>query len=763
MPRRATPKAVHATLALATLATAAFAHEEDWRKLQDLQQPYEGPIYSAANNARSATNFPAQGMTLLSHVPTSNIGTGGNAADIWGYTSPSGREYALITVSAGLGLVEITDPFNPVVRDFIPSSSSLWHDVKTIGQYAYKVNESGEGIQVIDLSDADNGNMTLVQNKFQQGHATTHNIVAHEETGYLYLTGANVANGGLVAVDTNADPANPTFAGSWTTRYVHDAQVVTWQHGDLAGRELAFCFNGGAGFDIVDVTDKSNMTRIGGATYAGVRYCHQGWLSEDQQWLYINDELDEGATVNVTTTRVFRVHDPDFAGPPANAPSPTNPVFVGTFTSGVPAIDHNLYTRDGIIYQANYRSGLRVFDATQTPDQPQQIAFFDGFVADDAPSFNGAWSVYPYFDSQVIIVSDIEQGLFVLRLDAGPTAQFLDIDITTTLPDIAPPGQPLTINADTRANNTNVDANGYILRITTNNQSPQDIPMTPVGSPAPDGTQTVTADIPPSACFDDITVQVVAKDTQGRSFQSAPQSFTIADDKIVIATSDNPTIDWTTNATATAGQWEFGAPAGNGDRADPATDADGNNTAWLTQNAAGNTDVDNGSVSLTTEPYNLAEGGTVSFALWFNDTPNGPASPEDTFLVEVSTDGGAFTPALEIANTSATWRNQEISFGPAGDFPASSNVQLRFTTADFGNQNIIEGGLDALLVSRTTCEPPADCPADVTGDGVVTALDISTVLSNFGSTSTDADTNGDGLITALDISNVLSAFGSICP
>jgi hypothetical protein len=33
----------------------------------------------------------------------------------------------------------------------------------------------------------------------------------------------------------------------------------------------------------------------------------------------------------------------------------------------------------------------------------------------DAPAFNGAWSNYPYFDSGVVIVSGIEQGLFILR------------------------------------------------------------------------------------------------------------------------------------------------------------------------------------------------------------------------------------------------------------------------------------------------------------------------------------------------------------
>jgi hypothetical protein len=44
-----------------------------------------------------------------------------------------------------------------------------------------------------------------------------------------------------------------------------------------------------------------------------------------------------------------------------------------------------------------------------------EVAFFDVYPDDDAAQFNGAWSNYPFFDSGIVIVSGIEQGLFVLR------------------------------------------------------------------------------------------------------------------------------------------------------------------------------------------------------------------------------------------------------------------------------------------------------------------------------------------------------------
>jgi hypothetical protein len=45
-----------------------------------------------------------------------------------------------------------------------------------------------------------------------------------------------------------------------------------------------------------------------------------------------------------------------------------------------------------------------------------EIAFFDTFPVSDAAIFDGAWSVYPYFPSGTIIVSDISNGLFILTL-----------------------------------------------------------------------------------------------------------------------------------------------------------------------------------------------------------------------------------------------------------------------------------------------------------------------------------------------------------
>jgi hypothetical protein len=58
-----------------------------------------------------------------------------------------------------------------------------------------------------------------------------------------------------------------------------------------------------------------------------------------------------------------------------------------------------------------------VFDGSD-PTNPVEVGFFDTFPNSDSASFNGAWSVYPFFESNTVIVSDIERGLFVFEVDA---------------------------------------------------------------------------------------------------------------------------------------------------------------------------------------------------------------------------------------------------------------------------------------------------------------------------------------------------------
>jgi len=756
------PRTAAALLPVAA-AAAVFAHDEDWRKLADREPPVEGPIVTASDPAGltpSGSQFDAENAALLAWMPLSAF-PGGQATgnDCWGYLSPSGREYAIMGLEKGTAFVEVTQPTNPQLVEYIPGATSLWHDVKVIGEYAYAVSEGGLGIQVIDLSLIDSGLVTLIKNKTQAGHSTTHNIAANTDSGYLYLTGANIQNGGLVAVSTD-DPTDPTIAGAWNDRYVHDAQVVTYTDGPYAGREIAFCFNGGFGVEIIDVTDKGNMVKIGGSSYPGVAFTHQGWISEDKQLLYVNDELDEGNTVSVTTTRVFDISDL------------SSPTLLGTFSTGKPAVDHNLYVHEGLVYQANYRSGLRVFDATTSPASPPEVAWFDTYPDNDNPSFNGAWSVYPYLPSGTIIVSDIERGLFLL--DVNP--EILTFDFPQGLPDTIEPGTPNPVMALVGELNTTLDDDSVELHATLDGGPVQTTAMTPLG----DGLYT--GDLPPAFCDQDVAFWFSAQNTDGESFSSPSggdaHTTTVASESI-LAVDDafESSSGWTAGLpgdTADTGQWTRADPIGtDAQPEDDHTQGAPNTDCYFTGQGSfggdlGENDVDGGFTTLLSPTFDLAdaEDAIISYWRWYsNNTGNAPGT--DVFVIDVSNDGGASWTNVETIGpagpgTSGGWIAHE--FNLAEFVEPTAQVRMRFIAEDDpsdGEGSLVEAAIDDFTVTTLACDDPS-CIADFNADGSLSILDFIAFQGAFATGDLAADVNGDDILNILDFIAFQAEFAEGC-
>ena len=339
--------------------------------------------------------FQSNNVTLLDIVP-------GSGNDCWGYVSPSGREYALAGNNDHVKFIEITNPTNAVIVASFPHTSSTWGDIKVYQDHAYAVTERATGIQVFDLSDIDNGNVTLVRTV--EPSSRSHNLFLDEDSGFLYTLGSrDFSPDGTTTCWDLTSPGNPVRVGvaSMTLNYQHDAQVRTFTSGPNAGKQILYGCAGGNGLEIYDVTNKNNPQLLSTTIYPNVEYCHQGWLSDDSQYFYANDELDELRLGLTTRTLIFDVSDIN------------NPVFVGTFTTGLNSIDHNLYWKDGFLFQANYTSGLRVINACD-PENLTEVGFFDTYPASNANSFDGAWSVYPYFPSGTCIINNIEGDLFIV-------------------------------------------------------------------------------------------------------------------------------------------------------------------------------------------------------------------------------------------------------------------------------------------------------------------------------------------------------------
>ena len=377
-----------------------------------------------------ASIFGCDNVDLLSFLPLSELGGGRGASlnDIWGWTDPeTGTEYALVGRVDGTSFVDISNPHSPAVVGNLwlteGANPASWRDIKVYKDHAFIVSDGAgqHGMQVFDLTqlrDVDAADMPV---EFEEtAHydqiASAHNIVINEDTGFAYAVGSSsggiTCGGGLHIIDIR-EPLQPTHAGCFadeqtgraSTGYTHDAQCVVYQGPDTEHQGKEICFNANeTALSIGDVSDKANTVALSRADYPNVGYSHQGWLTEDHKYFYMNDELDElQGKVNQTRTLIWDVQDLD------------DPQLVKEFFLESESSDHNLYIRGNLMYQSNYHSGLRILDITDI-ENPVEVGFFDTMpYGENGPGFDGSWSNYPYFKSGIIAVSSIGQGLFLVK------------------------------------------------------------------------------------------------------------------------------------------------------------------------------------------------------------------------------------------------------------------------------------------------------------------------------------------------------------
>ncbi len=374
-----------------------------------------------------AAGFDCDGVDLLSFLPREQLGAarGVRLNDVWGWTDPvTGREYALVGRMDGTAFVDVTDPFDPRYLGNLAmtpgSTPNTWRDMKVFRDHMFVVADgAGEhGMQVFSLARL--RDVTEAQ-EFEPDALYTdvesvHNIAINEETGFAYLVGASgggeTCGGGSHMVDIT-DPLAPVFAGCFAhpntgrrgTGNSHDTQCVIY-HGpdeDYQGREICMNANETA-LSISDVTDKSNPVAIAQAAYPNVAYAHQGWLTEDHEYFYSNDELDEvGGLVDATRTLIWDVRDLD------------DPLLVREYNSPTRVTDHNMYVLGDTLYMSNNRAGLRLLDISD-PENPMEAGSFDTTPwGEDAAGFDGTWSVYPYFASGTVLLSSRREGLFLVK------------------------------------------------------------------------------------------------------------------------------------------------------------------------------------------------------------------------------------------------------------------------------------------------------------------------------------------------------------
>merc|ERR1712071_19611 len=132
-------------------------------------------------------------------------------------------------------------------------------------------------------------------------------------------------------------------------------------------------------------------------------YTHQGWLTEDKKYFLMDDELISSAT----STFIIDVSNLEA------------PFMSGRFCQNFTSMAHNQYVVGNYSYQANYRAGLRILDIEPFLEDAEannleEIGFFDVYPEDNDYGSDGSWGNYPWFESGVVVVNSIFDGIFMV-------------------------------------------------------------------------------------------------------------------------------------------------------------------------------------------------------------------------------------------------------------------------------------------------------------------------------------------------------------
>jgi len=678
--------------------------------------------------------MPDFNLEIVSNVPYAE-----ECNDIWGFVDSNGTEYAILGTTRATAILSLEDPSAPIERAYIPGAVSIWRDIKSIGNHVYVTTDEGEdGLLSIDMTHAPDSiswsynRPTVMIDSQQQVLLRSHNLYANEEDGYLYISGANINDGGILIMDAFTNPDTPVIVSLCDARYSHD---VYQRDNLLYSSDITSGY-----FSVIDISDINNPTTLATQTTTS-NFTHNSWLSDDGDYLFTTDERPNGRVDAYDISDLDNIQRVDDWRPNA------------TINRGV--IPHNTHYFEGYLITSYYSDGLKITDAHR-PSNMVEVGSYDTFLGSDG-GFDGCWGAYPYLPSGLILASDIQRGLFVLR----PTyerASYLEGDITDAITGapinaaeitITGVGVPITeTSRPTGAYATGVAGGADVV---INVSHPEYFPGTATASLTATEVTIVDISLEPRPKFtfagkvtdaatgegiEDVTVLFVSGTVPYEASTNADGDY----DVLVLAGSarvtagvwgynqrlflelpvtedtsfdieldeeyrDDFVIDlgWRSRGTASTGRWVQAEPNGtffetfasqtNFDLPDDLGDE-----MYVTGNTpggAGVDDVDNGTAILTTPPMDLAQyaGPIVEYTSWFFNA-GGRNAPNDALEVALVT-ADTIVILESITESLSEFRPRSV-FVIDTTISGLENCFISFTTSDLpATGNLVEAGIDA--------------------------------------------------------------------
>ena len=661
--------------------------------------------------------------------------------DIWGYTDEAGNEYAIVGLNNGTSVVDISDPANPVEISFFSGMNSVWRDIKVWGDFAYVTTEANQGLEIIDLTPLPAS--TTLSSSYYTGPTgneweSAHNI--YMDNGVAYIFGANRGNGGVIMLDVNTTPGVPIEIGTFDEWYCHDGYVQN-DTGYFSHINDGF-------FSIVELNGFGTLGLgdVLGSLVTSSVFTHNCWTSADGQTLFTTDEKENGFIDS------YDISDP------------SSPVLIDQIQSspGNNIIPHNAHVKGDLLITSYYTDGVVVHDISD-PSNMVEVANFDTSPAYSGNTFNGCWGVYPFFSSNNLIASDIENGLYVLSIaatlssylqgtvtNAGngqPINNALVEILTTTVTDVTDVLGDYSIGLlnsgsyDVRYSAPGFYADTFAVNFTTGQVVNQDAALVQIPlftasitvvdavSSAPvenamvkvehsnqtfdgitDATGTVTFDL-----YYDDNYDISAGKWLYQTACISPQMLTTSSNSVTIPINqgiyDDFTFDygWTESSTANAGDWVREIPEGTqsgGTTANPYGDmfTDCSKYAYTTGNGAttvGGDDVDGGTVTLNSPVFDASAfySPIISFNYWFFNGFGSGSANDD--LEIILSDGSSINQVVVFTTSNATMSAwTDYSINIRDFMIPTSTMQLTLKATDNGPGHVMKGGIDYFRVEE---------------------------------------------------------------
>ncbi|MBI3510857.1 MAG: choice-of-anchor B family protein [Bacteroidetes bacterium] len=709
-------------------------------------------ILFAALFSLAATNTFAQSTLNVTYQANYTYPTH-TTANICGYTTSSGEEYALVGVSTGMDIVDVTVPNSPVHIVQIPNTDNEWKEIKIYRHYAYVTTEANVGLQIVDLNALPATSAASYNYHFYTGDGAIagqiqniHSLHIDTTKGFIYLNGSNLFGGGCIVCDLNADPYNPVYVGKYQnpmSNYVHDCYVDN--------DTMYSCHIYAGFFAVVDMTNKAAPVTLATQTTT-TAFTHNAWPSNGKKYLFTTDE---------NSNSYLTAYDISNLG---------NIQAVDKIQSEYPAsgsIVHNTHIKNNWAITSWYRDGFVITDITR-PHNLVNVGWYDMYTPATGGSgngFNGTWGVYPFFPSGTIVTSNIEDGLYVFTPNYV-RACYLEGTVMDSVCNTPLSGVTVTIGTVNVVDQT--DATGTFA----------------TGTAIP-GTYTVTFSKPgynnyvinnvnfAAAQLDTFNIKMYSPNATALSgtltnsltsgtiagaqvyFVSANNTYNyqsngagnysacnVVTDQYNIGVGDwgylmqcltdsvspnNPVhnytmtpgyqddftfdLGWTVtnSATITTGMWVRGEPLGTtyntpGD-ANPEYDVNTDcfDKCYVTGNigsSSSDDDVDNGSTTLKSPAMNLStyNDAWISYDRWFFNA-GGFGNPNDSLIIRLS--NGITTVNLETVTATSAAQSMWIhKIWRVGQYiTPTANMQLQVYTADASPGHIVESAFDNFLVT----------------------------------------------------------------